>query len=236
MARHCPACGAAVAADDNYCEACGAGLPVEGDGDASAVDASSSSGYGHLLVGVGMVAVVLVGALLVFGIIGVAAFGPDGDASVDNAEGDVTVETETPTPTATPDPHAHDMGESFVVGDGEKRTRYTVTDAWVEPDPDRDDREYIYVNVTATNVAKESFTLSANVFAVTDTKHRHYDAYNTIRFVDFDDMMGQTLKPDLTESGTLYFQVPVEQTDRQLLIEPAGTFSTAANHTVDLDV
>ncbi|QLH84987.1 DUF4352 domain-containing protein [Halosimplex pelagicum] len=153
-----------------------------------------------------------------------------------------------PTPTATPKPsptpvpdRSHQVAEQFVVGDGGKSIRYRVADLSVQSSvggeyiSEEADGEFIVIDLSMTNVANESVSVSSNLYTLVDSQGREYDVDTDAMAVVENPVIFEQLDPGVGKDGVLIYDVPTDQTGRELHVEPAGTFSSASTHTVDLE-
>jgi hypothetical protein len=156
---------------------------------------------------------------------------------------DAAAGTATPTATATPTPDRsrnHTMDETFRVGSGEKTIEYTVTDVTTGRAIGNDvagaeaDGMFVAVEIRMTNVGDESLDISARPYRLVDGQGRSYETDSEAMVYADDAVVFEQLDPGLSKRGILIFDVPPDQSSRQLKIEPAGVFSTADPHYVRL--
>ena len=83
--------------------------------------------------------------------------------------------------------------------------------------------------------AQQFFRIDEEIYTLEDNQGRQYDA-DTPFGLDNSIGFGEQVDPGVTQSVTVAFDVPPNQTDRRLLIEPAGTFSNADTHQVILTI
>lgn len=146
--------------------------------------------------------------------------------------------TPTPEPTPTPNDTEHAVGETFTVGEGQA-AEYTVTDVR-EADSIggefgvKADGVFVVVALEVTNRASESFTISSNLFTLTDGQGRSFDVDTDGVSYAENSIIFEQLNPDVTTSGVVVFDVPTDQESRTLEIAPASILSTAETHTVEL--
>lgn len=251
----CPGCGVDLDAGVSRCPVCGAEFdePPGGnlstpDSDVPVAESASGGGFtgripgmkpGHTLRNLvfGGVYFVIGGVALLFalGVVLVLLLGGGGDV-----DGSAQQEALTATPTAEPIPR-HDMNEPFVVGSGAKRVEYTVTNATTTERVggsfgETADGVFVVVALEITNVGDESFDLSSNVFHLVDSQGREYDTDTEAVIRAENGLSYEQVNPDLTITGVVIFDVPSDQTGRQLRVDPAGIFSGAESHYVRLSV
>lgn len=145
----------------------------------------------------------------------------------------------TPEPTPTPDEPVHEVGESFVVGNGDQTVGYTVTDVRVANSIGGEfgveaDGVFLIVDMEMTNNAQESFLVDSSLYSLVDSEGREYEVDSeAVGYVE-ESLLLEQVDPDVTTTGTLVYDVPTDQEGRQLQLQPAGFFSTARTHYVDL--
>lgn len=161
---------------------------------------------------------------------------------------DTAAETATPAPTAatetaTPPPdtpsNMHAVGESFVVELGEKSIEYTVTDMRTATSVGSDaigeesDGVFLIVTLSMTNVGDESLDLTSNVFSAIDSQDREFDVDSDALIYLENSIDFEQLDPGLEKTGVIVFDVGPGD-EYNLRIEPAGIFSNAEPHEVEL--
>lgn len=133
--------------------------------------------------------------------------------------------TATPVPTAAPQSRTYTVGESFVVGTGEDRLRYTVTNVTVtdrvggEFGPTADE-QFVVVNLTVTSVGSY-VRLTSDAFALVTANGTHPPDDGAMLFVD-DALALRSVAPGAIRSGVVVFDVPPDAEDRRLRIQPAN--------------
>lgn len=142
-------------------------------------------------------------------------------------------------PTDTSESYTHQVGESFTVGSGDNQVEYTVTDVTTadsvgELVSAEADGQFVLVELDITNQAQESFTIDSNLFTLRDNRGRTYDTDSDAEVYLEESIIYEQVDPGVEKSGRLVFDVPTDQSDRRLIIEPAGIFSDAEEHEVVL--
>lgn len=146
---------------------------------------------------------------------------------------DTPTATPTPTQTATPtsaptaaaESRTYAVGESFVVGTGEDRLRYTVTNVTVSDRVSGEfgptaDRQFVVVGVTVTSV--EGYVrLTSDAFALVTANGTRSTDDAAMLFVD-DALDLREVAPGATLTGVVVFDVAPDETDRRLRIDPAN--------------
>jgi hypothetical protein len=148
-----------------------------------------------------------------------------------------TSNQETESVEQTPEPNIHEMEETFTVGSGDNRAQYMITDVSIasEGEFEEPDGVFVIVEFEIKNDAQQSFRIDEEIYTLEDNQGRQYDA-DTPFGLDNSIGFGEQVDPGVTQSVTVAFDVPPNQTDRRLLIEPAGTFSNADTHQVILTI
>jgi len=141
--------------------------------------------------------------------------------------------TATSTPTATPTPaltaasasRTYAVGESFVVGTGEDRLRYTVTNVTVTDQVRGEfgptaDRQFVVVRVNVTSV--EGYVrLTSDAFALVTANGTRPPDDAAMLLVD-DALALRDVAPGATLTGVVVFDVPPDGANRRLRIDPAN--------------
>ena len=159
----------------------------------------------------------------------------DGEAEVPAATAEPTHTTE-----SAPANTQHEVGESFTVGSGDQTMQYTVTDVSTTDSVGGEygaeaDGQFVVIMMELINNANESFSISSDLYTLTDSQGREYDV-DTVGVSYFDDgIIFEQVDPDVSITGTIVFDTPADQTDRVLEIQPASLFSAAETHTVRLN-
>lgn len=140
----------------------------------------------------------------------------------------------------TPEPNEHEMGETFTVGSGDNQAQYIITDVSVASETsgvidEEADGVFVIIEFDITNSAQQSFRIDEDVYSLKDSQGRQYDP-DTPPGLENALILGEQVDPGVTQSVTVAFDVPPNQADRRLLIEPAGTFSDADTHQVILTI
>lgn len=159
----------------------------------------------------------------------------------DNADESQDSPTEEPTesPTATPEPSLG-IGDSFQVGDGDKKMEYTVNSfnfadkIESEYSTKEPSGVYAFVEITMKNVGKESISLTSNAFKLLSPEDAEYEADIEGMTYHEDGLSIEQMHPDLSKSGVLVFDVAPDKSYR-LQVSPAGVFSGAEPKLVELN-
>jgi len=196
---------------------------------------------------VGLVMILIVGAVALVGVGGIALLAASGDSGGSNS-GASTVDggggasnadgggASTPTPVTT-----HDIGDTFTVGSGGQAIEYTVTRSNTRQvvgsgvTSEEADGQFVIVELEMTNVADESTSISSNIFALVDGQDREYETDSDAIIAVDNNIVFEQLDPGVTKSGVLVFDVPEDQSSRELRIDPAGAFSGADSQFVTLE-
>lgn len=180
----------------------------------------------------------VVAVIFAIGVLAVLLLGGGGDGGANGGQ-QAAAPTGTPTPESAP---THGMNESFVVGSGAKQVRYTVTDVRTQGavgglyGSEEAAGEFVIVRIQIENVGDESFQLSSNVFHLVDEQERTYDTDPDAMVYLDNSMSYEQVNPGLTIEGVVVFDVPPDQQERWLRVDPAGIFSGAESHYVVLRV
>lgn len=182
--------------------------------------------------------IVIVGFLGGFVVVGISAL--SGSDATGEAEGSNPSQQQAAT-TETRE-FNHSVGDTFTVGDGARIVEYTVTDARTTDtigsgfSTEEADGVFVVVEVRMTNRGDESLDMSSSNFRLVDDQARSYETDRDAVFAVEDNVIYEQLDPGVTKRGVLVFDVPPEQSGRELEIRPAGIFSTAEEHYVDLEL
>lgn len=137
--------------------------------------------------------------------------------------------------------NSHEVGDTFTVGDGDESVQYTVLSVETREKigsgflEESADGVFVVVRMEMTNVGKESFTITDSPYHLIDSQGRSYETDSDAIFAVEDNVIFEQLDPDVTKEAVLVFDVPEDQKDRQLRIEPVGIFSSADAHLVNLE-
>ena len=151
--------------------------------------------------------------------------------------------TPEPTPTATATPAqdlSHSVGESFTVGSGAQTIEYTVTDVSTTDRVGSDvvgedaDGQFVIIKLEMTNTGDESLDLSSRPFTLVDSQDREFEVDTMAMGYTENSIVFEQLNPGLSKTGVIVFDVNPDG-EYDLHIAPAGMFSTAETHTVDLE-
>ena len=158
----------------------------------------------------------------------------------------VPASTATPPPPATPSlspsptpSNSHTVGESFTVGSGAQSIEYMVASASVtdhvgtESFGEDADGIFVVVELRMTNVGNESLDLSTAPFRMVDSQGREFEVDTGALVYLEDAIVFEQLHPGLEKRGQIVFDVAAGDTYR-LRIDPAGMFSGAESHTVEI--
>jgi hypothetical protein len=131
----------------------------------------------------------------------------------------------TPAPTAAPQSRKYTVDESFVVGTGDDRLRYTVTNV---TETDRvggefgpaADRQFVVVNLTVTSVGRY-VRLTSDAFALVTANGTHPPDDSAMLFVD-EAVTLRNVASGASLNGVVVFDVPPDGGTRRLRITPAN--------------
>ena len=137
-----------------------------------------------------------------------------------------TAATPTPIPTAVPQSRNYTVGESFVVGTGTNRLRYTVRNITVTDRVGGEfgpaaDRRFVVVWLTVTSVGGNYVRLTSDAFALVSRNETYPPDDAAMLFVD-DALDLRDVAPGATLGGVVVFDVPPDEERRRLRIEPAN--------------
>lgn len=159
----------------------------------------------------------------------------------DQGVGAAPTATQTATPAPTESELVHDVGESFTVGSGDKAIRYTVTDVSTREFvgsgvlAEEADGIFVVVRIEMENVGDETIDITSDIFRLTDDQNREYETDSDAILAIEDNVLFEQLDPGVTKEASLVFDVPPDQSGRRLEIRPAGIFSAAEDHFVELE-
>lgn len=133
----------------------------------------------------------------------------------------------------------HSVHETFSVGSGNREVQYTVTNISTATNiggqyGENADGVFVIVEIEMKNTGKESFEVSGNLFKLVDSQEREYDTDTDAMIYAENSVVYEQVDPGVTKKGVLIFDVPKDQSGRQLKINPVGIFSTADAHYVQL--
>jgi len=134
--------------------------------------------------------------------------------------------TPTPIPTAVPQSRTYTVGESFVVGTGTDRLRYTVRNVTVTDRVGGEfgpaaDRRFVVVRLTVTSVGGNYVRLTSDAFALVSRNETYPPDDAAMLFVD-DALDLRDVAPGATLGGVVVFDVPPDEERRRLRIDPAN--------------
>jgi len=134
--------------------------------------------------------------------------------------------------------YTHSIGDSFSVGE----LSYTVTDVITRSvvgtnryTQEEADGEFVLVDILITNDGQESTSITNDHLKLVDSQERSYTVDTDAFLAVEDSFTFEQLDPGLSKSGTLVYDTPASQTGRTLEVSPAGIFSTAEPHYVNLE-
>ena len=148
--------------------------------------------------------------------------------------------TATASPTATAQPTTHGMGETFTVGTGNHSLQYAVSEVETADTvgegygEEEANGEFVVVHLSIEHVGSEPATLRPDMFTLVDGEGREAEPKTEAYLAMDSSIQFEELNPGITVEGTVVFDVPTDQSERRLQIDPAGMFSTADAHTVEL--
>jgi hypothetical protein len=134
--------------------------------------------------------------------------------------------TPTPIPTAVPQSRNYTVGESFVVGTGTDRLRYTVRNVTVTDRVGGEfgpaaDRRFVVVRLTVTSVGGNYVRLTSDAFALVSRNETYPPDDAAMLFVD-DALDLRDVAPGATLGGVVVFDVPPDEERRRLRVDPAN--------------
>jgi hypothetical protein len=143
--------------------------------------------------------------------------------------------TPTPIPTAAPQSRNYTIDESFVVGTGDDRLRYTVTNV---TETDRvggefgpaADRQFVVVNLTVTSVGRY-VRLTSDAFTLVTANGTHPPDDSAMLFVD-EAVTLRNVASGATLNGVVVFDVPPDGGTRRLRITPANATAGQSQYVV----
>jgi hypothetical protein len=228
--KYCQECGAEHDATATYCPECGhtvgesAGEPKTTESDEGEDTDGGIAGKIPLMKPGSTIRNAFVGILWVIVILAVIGALAGGDTGGDDDGKSATT---------------HSIGETFTVGEGDQSIEYTVTNVETSSTvggsftSEEADGEFVIIDIEMKNVGDESFSLSSSVFSLS-AGGNEYDTDDDAILAFDNNVIYEQLDPEVTKEGKLVFDVPEDAGDRSLIIEPAGTFSSADEHKVEL--
>ena len=130
----------------------------------------------------------------------------------------------------------HEVDETFRV----EQIEYTVTGVRTAETVESGDTAeqadsiFLIVKLEVVNRGDQSAHIGSDIFTLVDSQGRkHYNDREARRAVE-NNVVSVQLDPGVSKRATIVFDVPRDQTGRQLVIEPVATVSTADNHIVNL--
>jgi hypothetical protein len=136
------------------------------------------------------------------------------------------------------------VGESFVVGSGDKKLRYTVTD-WKTLDSVGGEftkttptGTYLVVVFEVKNVGQESVNLRSGMYKGIDSQDRTFSTDSEAMIAGSKDQLGaepvsyDQINPGLSRNAAVVFDVG--SGEYRMMFSPAGVFSGANDHFVTL--
>ena len=168
--------------------------------------------------------------------------GCSGDSEPSDEEDTVNTQTQTtteePVPTTTEvTKNLHEEGESFVVGSQEE-IQYKITDSYTTDSLGESataDGIFVVIKLEITNKGQEAIHISTNHFRLTDSQNRKYETDSDAFFALDNTIMLRELTPGISQTAQMVFDVPENQSDRQLKVNPTASGSSAEPHFVDLN-
>ena len=142
---------------------------------------------------------------------------------------------------ASQGPPVHVINESFVVGSGSQRVQYQVFDSYTAETVGSGytaveaDGKFVVAEIGMVAAGDESVRISSSQFTLVDQQGREYDVDTDALIATQYNLVFEQLDPGVSKSGVLIFDVPEDQTKRQLRVGASGMFSTAGPHYVQLN-
>jgi hypothetical protein len=172
-----------------------------------------------------------------------------GVGAIAGCSGSGTPDTNDDSDGATPteeDEKQHDIGDSFVVGSGDKSIQYVVNEATLARAIGTSsfnveaDGVFLIVILSMENTGNESIDITSRHLRLVDSEGREFDADTEAssyisqdsRF-DAEGILFEQLQPGLEQKRAIPFDVVAEES-YALQVDPAGIFSGAASHYVAL--
>jgi hypothetical protein len=237
---YCPDCGTEVDDGTKFCPECGTNISEGAEGEEH--DPEEPTGWFGIS---GRIPGMKPGSkirnsflgfiyiILIFAVIG-AAFG-GGDDPDQNGAGTGGTTTE------APDKLTHEIGETFTVGSGEQKVEYTIESMDTSDSvgsgisEEEADGEFVVIELTMKNAGKETFEVSDRHIKLVDSQGREYEADSDALLAIEDPIVYEQLDPGISKTFTVVFDVPPDQQDRRLMLEPVGILSNADEHYVNLE-
>lgn len=164
-------------------------------------------------------------------ILAVAFSGGDGASDAPEPETNGDAES-APTDTETQS-NSHNVGETFSVGDSQKRVDYTVNGIETQT---VEEETFIAISLTMKNTGQETVDVSSNQFSLVDSQDREFDADRDAMIYGEDSISFEQLQPGLEQEGVVYFKVPDTEDNFEFVVEPVGIFSSADEQSVEVSV
>ncbi len=202
------------------------------------LDAQANVSFSTILV----VVLVLGASITGFVLVGLSAVPADDATASTNAgaDGNNAAGQDSGDSEAQPEATTHAVDESFQVGSGDQAVEYTVTSVRTAGNlggqyGEDASGEYVVVVMQMENLGGESFDIGSNLFTLVDSQDREYDVDTDAQVYLENGILFEQLNPGLSTRGAVVFDVPPDQQGRELKIEPAGMFSDAEPHYVELE-
>jgi hypothetical protein len=252
---HCPECGTEVEGDTTFCPECGTNLSGDQHNHEESTGWFGMSGRipgmkpgskirNSLL---GLIYIIVIMAVLSAALGGDDTNGNDG-GEVDNTNGNDGGEAgdtngnDGGDGTGTTDQQlTHEIGETFTVGSGDQQVTYTVDSVDTADSVGSDaleeeaDGEFVIIELTMENAGSESFDVSNRHVKIVDSQGREYEPDSDALLAVENPIIFEQLDPGISKTFTVVFDVPPDQQDRQLMLEPIGILSSADEHYVNLE-
>jgi hypothetical protein len=198
--------------------------------------------------GIGINRWATLGIVIVLLIAGGAAMGSVDEAGMNNGSDQAEDGGQTQADNDQVDQLTHGMNESFVVGGDGEAIEYTVENAYTTEyisgfDLQETDGQFIAIELEMLNVGDETYDITDRHLVLLDSQDREFEADNEAmtwagqdsRFraepINF-----EQLSPGVSTSGLVVYEIPADESELRLRIEPTGFFSGADEHTVELEI
>lgn len=262
---YCTNCGEKVIDTAKFCPNCGADIDVpDADSQNRGQEVNGSESTGRLDKFPGFDNsnsrrrnVVVGGVYALAGCIGLGAIAGDGSEDENSGASDTSQEQSSDDNTGSnqesdneeqvnndADARTHEIGESFIVGDGNRAIEYTVTNIvgaetlGNEVLTEEADGIFIIVEMEIINQTDESFSISTGNYAIVTENENTFDpaddatvAYETDERFDTESILFEQIDPNLPTDGAIIFDIPPD-VNFSFTISPASVLSSGDPHFV----
>lgn len=85
----------------------------------------------------------------------------------------------------------------------------SLPSSWGDPTkPSSSENTFLRVNVTLRNLTEEDFYIGSDVFYLADSEQNQYEMYDSLFSGDDNNLYYESVKPGLSKTGNIYFEVP----------------------------